>query len=1122
MGRKLSKHEELLRAMPWWIRLGYRSKSAEFTLYFLAFSGLILWNGFTLDWTLVRFSLFVHFIAALFLFSIFVIPFWLSHRTLYNNSSKQPLRITGKILDYAILLMIVSGIYLTFVGNRGGDLSGQISYWTHLIVAIPLTVLVLYHAMKYSMLKLNKWVIGFAVAVILVFFGAHVFAAEESSSFVLSKDGKTLYSANFEAGSISKINKENSVLEKELHIGNDIRRIALDEEHHRLMASDYTDGKVHLIDLNDFEKITSIEVGKRPFGVAYDAKNQLFWITLFEDHRLLAINERGQILHSIATENTPRGLALLSDGRLLVTHSMIGKVSIFDTTTLPLTAPKIITLEVTQNADEFVSQGLPRLLDDIAISPNEKEAWLPHVLWNFDHPFQFQSTVFPAVSVLSLAKGKEHEFAERRKQLFEQINILENGTKTRIVSNPHDAEFSADGKKLYVTLAASEDLMVFDLSRRSVPKNQRNRHAKKQNQGGAKATQIFRHVPGDNPRGLVIDGEDIFVQNAMSLDIAKLSRGKGSFAKVKLASANFAKLVEQDPIAPELRAGMRLFNSGNRDDIPDHPMAGDYWMSCASCHVDGFNFTAGYLFEDFQHDKMENNIIGHADLKKLIADGNAGDLVRIIKDTQGGMGADEKNDPTSTNPDAPNKAAKQMMQHLAKFITSRGNLPQTSSWIRTEDKGQIPEHKWVNSAKCASCHSEIFDQWVDSNHHLMADSNPYYNVVEDIAASMEGEPFRKWCMGCHNPQAMLSGRRKTPDNGHMFEKGGHSLFIALEEKRPDIDEGTTCLMCHRMTSIENAMSTTSGGNASFTLDIAGRPTYMGEESLNGLLHWLGEKQINAKPEQHADSYSQDFYNSSRYCSTCHNEFAPGTGAVVVNTYKEWEDSPYNNPQKPEEKLNCLDCHMHKNIENIGTDIPGFSTDGGKKKANVRTHQFTGANHHLVGLRNKKLANMSIQLLKSAAKLELLPMQGNQLTVRVTNIGAGHHLPTGVADFRQLWLHVIAKDAQGNILYQSGQPSETGVVPKDARMFHKVFADKEGKPVGVAFWRNAKLIKDTRIPAKSHRDEIFILPKNIEAHTIEARLLFRIFPKWVNDAVQAHYPDLPTPEILELQKVSIKP
>lgn len=177
------------------------------------------------------------------------------------------------------------------------------------------------------------------------------------------------------------------------------------------------------------------------------------------------------------------------------------------------------------------------MLDDIAISPDEKEAWLPHVLWNFDHEFQFQSTIFPSVSLLSLENGDEHELTDRRKHLFKQINIIESGTRTRIVSNPHDAEFSDDGKKLFITLAGSDDIMTFDLARRSKTKKRSIRREGKKNQGGAKVTQIYRHIAGDNPRGLIVDGQDLYTQNAMSLDIDHFNNGgSNNFAKISLTN----------------------------------------------------------------------------------------------------------------------------------------------------------------------------------------------------------------------------------------------------------------------------------------------------------------------------------------------------------------------------------------------------------------------------------------------------------------------------------------------------------------------------------------------------------------------------------------------------------
>lgn len=68
---------------------------------------------------------------------------------------------------------------------------------------------------------------------------------------------------------------------------------------------------------------------------------------------------------------------------------------------------RTISLPVTQDPNEFVSQGHPRLLDDIAVSPDETEAWLPHVLWNFDHLLQLQSTIFPSASVLDLTRVEQ-------------------------------------------------------------------------------------------------------------------------------------------------------------------------------------------------------------------------------------------------------------------------------------------------------------------------------------------------------------------------------------------------------------------------------------------------------------------------------------------------------------------------------------------------------------------------------------------------------------------------------------------------------------------------------------------------------------------------------------------
>ncbi|WP_310619945.1 multiheme c-type cytochrome [Flexibacterium corallicola] len=1082
----------------------------------------MLWDTVGLSWPFVQPTLAIHYIASLIFFPLVVLPFWLSHRDILKKNGRPFLRLSGRIIEVALVLLALSGAYLAFFGNRGNVL-GQVAYWAHLVPAIPISFLVFFHAKRFSMLKVAAWVLPFLLALTALM--APAYSAVESGSLIKKETGKKLVSANFDAGSVSVLDRESGKILQETYVGGDVRRAALDEQRNIAGVTDYTGDRVVFVDLKNNRILSEFKTGYRPFGIVYDKANDLYWVSLFEAHKIIAVDPQKGIVQEETSEETPRGLALLSDGRLIVTHAMVGKVSILETAGGALKLLKTIALAQTQESDETVSQGLPRILDDIAVSPDEKEAWLPHVLWNFDHPFQFQSTVFPSVSVLSLERDQEKEVAERRKHLFKQINIVDTNNRTRIVSNPHDAEFSEDGKKVYVTLAGSEDLMVFDLTRRTAltaKKERRARRKGKINQGGAKVMQIFRHIPGNNPRGLVVSGQDIFVQNAMTLDLVKLKRGgEGPFARITLSEEARTPLVKTDPMDPELRRGKTLFNSANSDDAKQTPTAGDFWMSCQSCHVDGFNFTNGYLYRSTPIDKFKRSVIGHGNLKNMISGDFTGDYLRIMQKTQGGMGHDDRDGALPTNADEPSDILRKDMEALQAFVTSLGNLPLNASWVRLDDERKVlHEKEWVNSAACASCHSDMFEQWADSNHRLMGESNPYFMVVKSVAEQTEGKDFGKWCLGCHEPQEQFTEPKTTPQQGHMFEKGGASLFDALEKGKPDSDEGTGCLFCHRITRIEAALGKKAGTNASFTVNVKDREKYIFEDNDNGLLHWVGNRQINAKPEVHAKSYSQPFYKDSALCSTCHNEVAPGTGSIIVNTYGEWEKSSFNNPDDPSKNRTCISCHMMGDVQKIGENVPGISTDGGKVKDNVVTHQFTGANHHLVGLRNKKLSDMSIELLRTAARLESRIDENGQLVIRVNNVGAGHALPTGVADFRQLWLDVSVTDANGNIVLKDGQMDANGAVSADARMFQKVFGDKDGNPVGLKFWRYEKMLKDTKIPADGYRDEAFALPEGIAYPLkLDVKMMFRIYPQWVTDAVRQSYPELPNPEAVVMAELN---
>ena len=169
--------------------------------------------------------------------------------------------------------------------------------------------------------------------------------------------------------------------------------------------------------------------------------------------------------------------------------------------------------------------------------------------------------------------------------------------------------------------------------------------------------------------------------------------------------------------------------------------------------------------------------------------------------------------------------------------------------------------------------------------------------------------------------------------------------------------------------------------------------------------------------------------------------------------------------------------------------------------------------------------MSIELLQSAAELQITLTADRKLNVRVANTVTGHVLPTGVADFRQVWLDVTVRDANRQVLLESGQMDDTGVVDPEARFFRKVFGDKYGEPVGFIFWRYEKMLEDTKVPAGGHRDEISELPQDtVFPITAEARLMFRTYPQAVTDLVRAQYPDLTNPEAILMteEKVELAP
>lgn len=333
---------------------------------------------------------------------------------------------------------------------------------------------------------------------------------------------------------------------------------------------------------------------------------------------------------------------------------------------------------------------------------------------------------------------------------------------------------------------------------------------------------------------------------------------------------------------------------------------------------------------------------------------------------------------------------------------------------------------------CAGCHGTIYNEWKDS---IMANSwdDPIYRaLLAKASAATDGE-VDKLCIGCHTPMGLTTGS-----------------VSALGQDKVHIS-GIGCDDCHSISA------STGLGNGSYVLTPKkfGRPLKFGPRD-------------DATSPYHDTAYSE-LHTKSEFCSTCHNVTHPFNRMPVERTYDEWRDSPYASAD-----IQCQDCHMTP--EPGVTKNPGKSAVMGPEREHVYSHRFTGANvtlHKYFG--QDDMAERALKLLQSAAKIEFLSLparfQAGALTkiaLRVTNIGAGHKLPTGFPEGREVWIDFKVTDNSGVEVYRSGA-IENGHTEPGTRNFKATLGDPDGNVVEFAVWEADRMLSDTRILPMGYSD-----------------------------------------------------
>ncbi|WP_082073171.1 multiheme c-type cytochrome [Pseudomonas sp. LFM046] len=391
------------------------------------------------------------------------------------------------------------------------------------------------------------------------------------------------------------------------------------------------------------------------------------------------------------------------------------------------------------------------------------------------------------------------------------------------------------------------------------------------------------------------------------------------------------------------------------------------------------------------------------------------------------------------------------------FFPHRANTP-NNVLLKTED--------FDNAQICGACHTEIYQQWRTS---MMSNSwdEPIYRALLRHASEATDGRVDNFCTGCHTPIGLTTGQINSQVNRASVE------FTAQHNPMPGVD----CETCHNI----NARTGLDNGAYVLSPRANGRPTKFGPRS-------------DAVSPYHDTVYS-GLHTRSDFCATCHNVTHPFSTVAVERTYDEWLESPYSfNGQT------CQSCHM-----------PGFAGKAavmGPDRPDVASHWFTGANAAVLDyLGQKEAAQRARDNLAKAAEISfesvpasLAPGQEVAVRVKVANIGAGHKIPTGFPEGREVWIDFRVVDSAGHELYRLGAIKD-GATEPDTRNFKVHLGDKDGKELDIEVWNATQILSDNRILPKGYdvREFIFEVPKDaVGPITLTAELNYWPFPQRLVD------------------------